>query len=433
MLTIAALLAGTLTASAAEGAPLQDSPPATAATAHVRSAADRSSTLRYNGTIEGLDGPFAVAINRYSRKIYVTEPRRNRVVVFDRLGRRKGTFGASVLRGPTALAFDFSGNLAVLSTGTREIVLFRRGGAPIARARIPASRPLGLAFAPVGRRLLVTDTAADAVWTTPDGRKWTQQRPAGLTAPVGVAATGGSFFVVSSTDTRLMELSATGELMRALPLRGARRPLGVTIPPFGNGVVVSSADTRSGLFGALIGGPLESFGRGRMTTPSLPGSECTRVAFPDFTGDRVVVFNLPNAASCTQGLALRGAAPASRFRRIVAPVVAESDSAVSVATRISIPVRRGRTRRYRLRPIRTSLRAGIEKKLRLRLPARAAAAIRRALAGKRRSTATLTFRVKNRAGDGRRVLIRLVYRARELGGLVGSASSGAELTPRVRR
>ncbi|MGH3993800.1 MAG: hypothetical protein ACRDSN_15230, partial [Pseudonocardiaceae bacterium] len=377
-------------------------------------AAARGPALRYNGTIEGLDAPYAVAVNHYSRKIYVTEPKRNRVVVFDRLGRRKGTFGASILKGPTALAFDFSGNLAVLSAGAREIALFRPNGAPIARAPIPAALPLGLAFEPIGRRLLVTDTAADAVWTTRDGGKWEQAKPAGLTAPVGVAAYGGRFFVVSSADTRLMVLSPTGELIRALPLRGARRPLGVTIPPFGNGLVVSSADSRSGLFGAQIGGPLTTFGGGRMSTPSLPGSECSRVALPDLTRDRVVVFDLPNARSCTQGLALRGAVSAPPFRRILVPVVAEADSRLSLTARVSVRAGRGRTKRYRLRSMRTSLTAGIERKLRLKVPARAAAEIRRALSRRRRSTARLTFTVRNRAGDRRRVTGRLLYSSRAL-------------------
>ncbi len=374
-----------------------------------------STALRYNGTIEGLDSPFAVAVNHLSRKIYVTEPNRNRVVVFDRLGRRKGSFGEAVLKRPTALAFDFSGNLAVVSAGAREIVSFRPSGTPIARAGLPAALPVGLAFEPISRRLLVSDTAADSVWTSEDGRSWTEERPAGLSAPVGVASAGGHFFVVSSTDTRLMELSSTGRLYRTLPLRGARRPLGVTIPPFGSSLVVSSADSGSGLFGPQIGGPLITFGEeGRMETPFLPGSECTRVAFPDFTGNRLVVFNLPNPG-CTQGLTLRGAVAASRFRRIVAPVVAENDSVVSLTAHVSVPAGRGPAKRYRLRPIRTSLSAGIEKKLRLRVPARAAAGVRAALAQRRRSTAKLTFTVKNRAGDRRRVIGRLTYSPRALG------------------
>ena len=419
-------------APAASGiAPLPDSARSAAASTDGRATA-RGSALRYNGTIEGLDSPFAVAINHYSRKIYVTEPNRNRVVVFDRLGRRKGTFGSSILKRPTALAFDFSGNLAVLSAGAREIALFRPSGAPIARASIPAALPLGLAFDPIGRRLLVTDTAADAVWTTRDARDWEQAKPAGLTGPVGVAAYGGRFFVVSSTDTRLMVLSSTGGLIRALPLRGARRPLGVTIPPFGNGLVVSSPDSRSGLFGPQIGGPLMSFGTGRMSTPALPGSECSRVAFPDFTRDRVVVFDLPNADSCTQGLALRGAISAPPFRRIVVPVVAEADSRMSLRARVSIPVGRGRLKRYRLRSMRTSLAAGIERKLRLKVPARAAADIRRALSQRRRPTATLSFRLRNRAGDRRRVTGRLLYSSRALRA-AGSVRRAAQAPATARR
>lgn len=418
LLGMAAALGGALSASRAEGAPLRDPPRGAVDPADARATATAgSAALRYNGTIRGLDAPFAAAVNRLSRKIYVTEPNRNRVVVFDRLGRRRGSFGAGLLRRPTALAFDFSGNLAVVSAGAREIVLFRPGGTPIARADLPALLPVGLAFEPISRRLLVSDAAADSVWTSRDGRTWAQERPAGLSAPVGVAAAGGHFFVVSSTDTRLMELTPTGRLFRALPLRGARRPLGVTIPPFGSSLVVSSADSGSALFASQIGGPLTAFGgEGRMDTPFLPGSECTRVAFPDFTGDRLVVFNLPDPGSCTQGLTLRGAVAGSRLRRIVAPVVAENDSVVLLSARLSVPAGRGRAKRYRLRPMRTSLSAGIEKKLRLRVPARAAAGIRAALAQRRRSTARLSFAVRNRAGDRRRVVGRLVYSPRALAG-----------------
>ena len=170
-----------------------------------------------------------------------------------------------------------------------------------------------------------------------------------------------------------------------------------------------------------------------MTTPILPGSECTRALFPDFTGDRVVAFNLPDSQSCTQGLTLRGAATRSGFTRIVAPVVAENDSTVSLATRVSVPASRGRPKRHRLRSMRTSLTAGIEKKLRLRVPARAAAEIRQALRQRRSPTATLTFAVRNRAGDRRRVVGRLVYSSRALRGLVASAAPVASASPGVRR
>jgi len=424
MMTTAAIV---LTASAAQGASARDSTPEGPGPDGTPPASASGPTIRYNGTIKGLDAPFAVAVNRYTRKIYVTEPARNRVVVFDRLGRRRGTFGADVLRRPTGLAFDFSGNLAVLSAGAREIVRFTPAGKPIARSQMPASLPLGLAFDPISRRMLVTDTSVDGVWTSRDARAWTQERPAGLTAPVGVAAAGGHFFVVSSTDTRLMELSSFGKLIRALPLRGARRPLGVTVPPSGNGLVISSSESGSALFGPQIGGPLRSFGGGgRMTAPALPGSECTRVAFPDITGDRVVVFNLPDAGSCTQGLALRGAVATPNFRRIVAPVVAESDSVVSLSARISAAAKGGRAKRYRLHSLHISLTAGIEKKLRLTVPSGAAAAIRRSLGQRRSSTATLTFDVKNRAGDRRRVTGHLIYSAGALRASAGSASAGAD-------
>ncbi len=419
---MAAALAGAFPAAGAHGAPLRDSPPVSVVPLNPHAMTTASGAVRYNGTIKGLHSPYAVAVNHLSRKIYVTEPDRNRVVVFDRLGRRRGTFGGAFLRRPTALAFDFAGNLAVLSAGAREILTFRPSGVPLRRATVPASLPLGLAFEPRGRRVLVSDGGADAVWIAAEGRPWTQERPPGLSAPVGAAAAGGHFFVVSSTDTRLMELSGTGKLFRALPLRGAQRPLGVTIPPFGSSLVVSSASSGSGLFGPQIGGPLTAFGRGgRMKTPFLPGSECTRVAFPDLTRDRLVVFDLPNAGFCTQGLTIRGAVAASGFRRIVAPVVAENDSVVSLASRVSVRGARGRPTRYRLRSQRASLTAGIEKKLRLAVPARAAAAIRQALKRRRRSTARLTFIVKNRAGDRRRVTGRLIFSSSALRGSAARA------------
>lgn len=405
--------------------PLSDSRPTGTGQELARQAAERA-TLPYNGTIRGLDAPYAVAFNHYRRTIHVTEPRRNRVVVFDRLGRRRGAFGSGVLNRPTALAFDLSGNLAVLSSGSREIVLFRRGGGVIARAPIPAMSPLGLAYDAIGRRLLVTDTAADKVWITRNGVTWTPEEPAGLSAPVGVAAARGRFYVVSSADARLMELSSTGKLIRALPLKGARKPFGITIPPFGNGLVASSADTSEGLFASRLGGPLTRFGgRRRITTPILPGSECTRVALPDFAGNRVVAFDLPNAGSCTQGLRLRTAVTSRDFRRIRATVAAENDGSVSVRTRVSVATEAGRVKRYRLRPVRADLLAEKEKRLRLRVPAAAATEIRKALARRRVATVTLSFIVRNLAGDRRRLVGRLVYRSRALRGLTGAASTGA--------
>jgi len=461
------LVASAPAGSAAERAPLRDSPQAQSGSAEARLRAhDYSSdvvkrsgsqccrlftaripqllireplsaarpSLPYNGTITGLDSPFAVAINRYSRKIYVTESRKNRVVVFDRLGRRRGVFSAGALDRPTALAFDFSGNLAVLSAGSREIALFRPSGGLIAKARIPAESPLGLAYEPVSRRLLVTDSVANAVWTTGDGRNWSREKPPGLTGPVGAGASGGHFFVVSSADARLMELTPSGRLIRALPLRGARRPFGITFPPFGNGLIVSSSASRSGLFGSRLGGSLIRFGGARrMTTPVLPGSECTRVAFPDFTGNRVVAFDLPNGAGCVQGLGLRSAVTARSFRRIVASVVAENDSKVSVGGLVSVPTPGGRLKRYRLPRTRASLLAGAQKKLRIGIPAATAAGIRRALAGRRSSTVTLTFSVKNLAGDKRRVVVRVLYRPRALGGLAAGDRRRARALTTVER
>ncbi|MGI8945614.1 MAG: hypothetical protein ACR2GL_05170 [Thermoleophilaceae bacterium] len=387
-------------------------------------------SLRYNGTITGLDAPFAVAFNRYSRKIYVTEPGRNRVVVFDRLGRRRGSFGASALQRPTALAFDFAGNLAVLSSGSREIALFRPGGRLIAKTAVPAAVPLGLAYEPGSRRVLVTDALLDAVLISGDGgRTWIRERPAGLTTPVGAASRRGRFYVVSSADARLMELSPAGRLIRALPLGRARRPVGITFPPFGTGMIVSAPDSHVGLFGPRPEGPLTRFGGAKMRTPVLPGSECARAAFPDLSGNRVVAFDLPTRAGCVQGVGVRKAVTARSFRRIVASVVVESDSRVAIRGRASVPSR-GRVKRYRLRRARPSLRAGSLRKVRIAIPPRAARGIRRALAQRRSSTVRLTFTARNRAGDRRRVVARLVYRPRALRGLAtgGRLSASASMT-----
>jgi len=426
------LLAGTSAGSAAEPGPLRDSLPPAAGAHEARLSARPS--LPYNGTITGLDAPFAVAVNRYSRKIYVTESRRNRVAVFDRLGRPRGTFGSTVLNRPTALAFDLAGNLAVLSAGSREIVQFRPGGTLIAKARMPAGSPLGLAYEPVSRRLLVTDALTDGVWTTADGRSWVEQKPPGLTAPVGAAAARGRFYVVSSADARLMELTPSGGLIRALPLGGARRPLGITFPPSGNGLVVSSLENNSGLFGSRLGGSLTRFGGpGRMTAPVLPGSECTRVAFPDFRGNRVVAYDLPNALGCVQGVALRSAVTARNFRRIVGGVVAENDSKASVGGHVSVPSPAGRPKRYRLSGRRTSLLAGAQKKLQIGLPAAAAAGIRRALARRQTSTVTLVLIARNLAGDRTRVLARVLYRPRALRGLAAGNHRRATVSMKVER
>ena len=427
------LAAGAPAGYATERAPLRDLPAAPGGSHEAGLSAARPS-LPYNGTITGLDAPFAVAVNRYSRKIYVTESRRNQVAVFDRLGRPRGVFGAGALNRPTALAFDFSGNLAVLSAGSREIALFRPGGTLIAKAPMPAASPLGLAYEPVSRRLLVTDALTDSVWTTGDGKSWTQQKPPGLTAPVGAGAARGRFYVVSSADARLMELTSSGGLIRALPLGGARRPLGITFPPFGNGLVVSSSEDHSGLFGARLGGSLTRFGgAGRMTAPVLPGSECTRVAFPDFTGNRVVAFDLPNAVGCVQGLALRSAVTARSFTRIVATGEVENDSSVSIGGRVSVPAPGGRAKRYRLPLRRSSLRAGSRTKLQIGIPAAAAAGIRRALARRQTSTATLILGATNLAGDKTRVVARLVYRPRALRGLAAGAAPRASASITVER
>ncbi len=418
-LTALALATCPSSVAAATRTPLRDAPPAGPA---VTAAAARTS-LPYNGTIKGVDAPWAVAVNRYSRKIYVTELGRNQVAVFNRLGEPRGALGQGVLIRPTALAFDFLGNLAVLSA-SRQIALFRPNGSLLARGPVPAVQPVGLAFNPSGRQLLITDRATNSVWISRDGRTWTQEKPPGLFAPVGADAAHGRFFVVSSGNGRLFELGPDGKLIRTRPLNGAQGPLGVTFPPFGNGLVVSSVRNHQGLFASRIGRRFTAFGARRMTAPVLPGSECTRVAFADFAGDRVVAFDLPNAASCAQGVGLRRAETSRDFRRIAATIVAEHDSRLSLGAVVRVPGPTGRVKRYRLRGARTTLMADTEKRLRLRIPRRAAIGIRGALRRRQRSVVKLTFVVRNTAGDRRRAGGQLVFRSRSLRRTAGAATTG---------
>ena len=419
-LALAAIALAACPTSVAAGTrtPLRDAPPA----GPTVSAAAARTSLPYNGTIKGVKAPWAVAVNRYSRKIYVTEFGRNRVAVFNRLGEARGAFGQGVLNRPTALAFDFLGNLAVLSA-SRQLALFRPNGSLLARVPVPAVQPVGLAYNASGRRLLITDRGSNSVWITRDGRTWTQEKPPGLLAPVGADAARGRFFVVSSGNGRLFELGPDGKLIRTRPLNGAQGPLGVTFPPFGNGLVVSSVRNHQGLFASRIGRRFTAFGARRMTAPVLPGSECTRVAFPDFAGDRVVAFDLPNAASCAQGVGLRRAETSRDFRRIAATIVAEHDSRLSLGAVVRVPGPSGRVKRYRLRGARTTLMADTEKRLRLRIPRRAAIGIRGALQRRQRSVVKLTFVVRNTAGDRRRAVGQLVFRSRSLRRTAGAAST----------
>jgi hypothetical protein len=347
------------------------------------------------------------------------------------LGRRTGTLGEGVLDRPTGLAFDFLGNLAVVSAGSREIAVFTPRGRLILKAPVPAALALGLAFEPRGRRALLTDARTGGVWLTQDGRSWSLRQPEGLDRPLGVDATGGRFLVVGSGDDHLVELDSGGEVVERYRLNGASRAVGVTLPPFGNGAVVSSAGNHSGLFAARLGQPFVRFGGARrMTAPTLPGSECTRVAFPDFVGNRVVAFDLPNAASCVQTLRLRRAVTARSLRRITLTAVAENDGSVKIGGRALVPSEGGRIKRYRLPAVTEPVVAAVGKEVRLAIPAAAARALRGAL--RRRDTAlvTLVFSVRNAAGDRRRLTGRLLYRPGVLGRLA-SASGAASPVPVV--
>ena len=108
-------------------------------------------------------------------------------------------------------------------------------------------------------------------------------------------------------------------------------------------------------------------------------------------------------------------------------------SLVSIGGRVSVPAPGGRAKRYRLPLRRSSLRAGSRTKLRIGIPAAAAAGIRRALARRQTSTATLILGATNLAGDKTRVVARLVYRPRALRGLAAGAAPRASASITVER
>jgi len=416
-------------------APLRDSGPSSSPSAGAAAPARTSASgrPRYNGTIERVDAPFGVAFNHYSRKIYVTESRRNRIAVFDRLGRRVSTFGERVLTRPTAIAFDFFGSVAVLSAGSREIALFTPGGRLITKFGVPAAAPLGLAYDMPSRRLLVTDTFANSAWIGTYGRGFVRVAPNGLRGPGGVAAAGGRFLIAAGTDGRLFELSAAGKLIRELSSQPATQPFGVTFPPFGNGVLLTSRNESRALFARRVGHPLRPFGgRPRMTRPMLPGSECSRAAFPDLAGNRVVAYDLPNAGSCVQALRLSRAVTAPDLSRIALTVVAENDGAVSVRSRIDVRSGRG-VKRFRTRLVKAALIAARKDKVRVAIPRRAARALRRTLRRGRRAVVRLRFDVSNRAGSKRRLSARLVYRRGVLGRLAAARRSAPPTTLELGR
>ncbi len=168
-----------------------------------------------------------------------------------------------------------------------------------------------------------------------------------------------------------------------------------------------------------------------MTRPALPGSECSRAAFPDLAGNRVVAYDLPNAGSCVQALRLNRAVTARDLRRIALTVVAENDGAVTVRSRIHVRSTR-RVRRYRTRPVTAALVAARRDKIRIPIPRHVARAIRRTLRRGRRAVVALRFDVVNRAGSKRRLSARLVYRRGVLGRLAGARPPSATISIRRR-
>jgi DNA-binding beta-propeller fold protein YncE len=172
--------------------------------------------------------------------------------IWSRLGRIVTGKKAEVLRSPYGLAKDAAGDLYVVDTGLRKVVIFSPKGRK--KAEITADHellsPIGIAIA--GDKLFVTDSVRGVVFVIDKRGKVLGTFGGGLfERPTGIAASpdGGHLYVVDTKGHCIYRTTLSGEVEKKIGTRGTGEgqfnfPTNVTCTADGRLVVTDSMNFR---------------------------------------------------------------------------------------------------------------------------------------------------------------------------------------------
>ena len=348
-----------------------------------------------------LPRPVAVAFDG-AGNAYVLDQRRSRIVVFDRSsGTSSRTIGSEgsgpgQLLAPTALAIDASGTIAVADTGNGRIARFSTGGDYLGSTALEDD-PRGIAVTPDGARTYVADTRNRITVLAPDGSQLDQFGGTGtalgkLNAPAQMTLDGaGNLWVADRGNNRVQQFGPAGERLLTLGARGVEpgmfiHPTAVTVDCRGILSVTDSDNNRVQQF--ALASPPPSAGCASLPAPGTPPA-LKLPTLPAPEGPQVAVRVL-RAANVLGSRTL--------------PLRLGCDTACTITISAAItpraaPPRGKRQTSVTLKPPKTTLAAGQSTIVRLALSAKQAAALRRALKGRRGLSVAVQISAAASAGD----------------------------------
>jgi len=346
-----------------------------------------------------LPDPVAVAFDSFGNG-YVLDQRRSRILYFERGSatspRSMGTPGSGPgqMLAPSALALDATGVLSVADTGNERIVRFQWDGTYIGSFPVPEP-PRGIAVTPDGSRIYVSDTRARITVYDASGREIDRFGGRGrgigkLEAPAQMTLdAGGNLWVADRGNNRVQQFGPTGARLLSFGSRGTGpgqfvHPTGVSVDCNGKLTVTDSDNNRVQSFqlAAPLGGPCTPLAAPApapaLQFPTLPAPEGPLLSLRVLRRTSLLSRGLPVRAGCDTPCSLTATVTFFQHNR-----PRRGHRRVSVAAK----------------PLTVTIPAGTTKILRLKVRARDARKLRRALRGRRTIGVTIALTASAAAGQ----------------------------------
>jgi tripartite motif-containing protein 71 len=335
---------------------------------------------------------------------YVVDQRRAVVVVFDRATglpvRTIGSQGSGPgqMREPSAIALDGAGTIYVADSGNERIVRFTSAGGYLGAITSLGNSVRGVAVTPDGGRIYTTVGNFVRVWSPTgdeiDSFGGTGRALGKLNTPAQITLDqAGNLWVADRGNNRVQQFGPNGERLAMVGERGTgtgqfTKPTGVSVDCRGTLTVADTDNNR-----------VQQFTLAAPITP--PGSLCAPLAAPA----RPPAPKLPTGPTPDgPQVSLRALRTTGLLSARTLPVRVGCDTMCELTVRVAITPRarppRGRKRTtVKLRTVSINLEGGDSRLLRLRVSARQARSLTRALRGRRGLTASVTIEAEAAAGS----------------------------------
>lgn len=217
-----------------------------------------------------IDKPAGIAMR--NGRLYVADPAAKAVTVFDLARRKIFRFGQrepNVLARPQAIALDAKGQIYVLDSGLRKVMVFDGMGLFVFSLALDKgfSNPVGVTVSPDGNTIYVVDrgdldnTEHKVVALGPDGRERFRLGPRGVedgkfNIPLAAAVAGdGTLYVVDSGNFRIQAFDGQGNFRFSFGGPGAEpgrfsRPRAIAVDREGNVYVADTGFNNVQIFNA---------------------------------------------------------------------------------------------------------------------------------------------------------------------------------------